>query len=204
MKIKASFVSTFDEGVVETDCVVDLISGEVDEIQAVECEHEHLQSEQVSLTVNNTDMCANVTCNESGDYFISTTSELDYLREMYISGKCSFATFIQEVSITDPETEGTVEIAIYKDQSNGAMFGVDASYILTLSDDDPVSNPFTGKDIQLVEGKDNGKLNKIFLQLIEADFKTTFCSPLPTTTKKPSKPLKTKSQAITLSTCRNT
>ena len=36
-------------------------------------------------------------------------------------------------------------------ERNGAMFGVDSSYILGLSEDDPVNCPFTGDLIELVE-----------------------------------------------------
>lgn len=61
------------------------------------------------------------------------------------------ADFIKEVTVIDPATNAPVDIAIYKDLDSGAMFGVDSSYIVTLSDDDPVSNPFNGNDIELVE-----------------------------------------------------
>ena len=61
------------------------------------------------------------------------------------------ADFIKEVTVIDPDTKAPVEVAIYKDRESGGMFGVDSSYILTLSDEDPVSNPFNGQDIELVE-----------------------------------------------------
>lgn len=61
------------------------------------------------------------------------------------------AKFVQEVSVVDPDSGLPVEVAIYKLESNGAMFGVDSSYILGLSEDDPVNCPFTGDLIELVE-----------------------------------------------------
>lgn len=61
------------------------------------------------------------------------------------------AQFVTEVQVVDPDTQAPVELAIYKLQSNGAMFGVDSSYIVTLSDDEPVNCPFTGDPIQLLE-----------------------------------------------------
>ncbi|MAD89030.1 MAG: hypothetical protein CMK64_04955 [Pseudoalteromonas sp.] len=64
----------------------------------------------------------------------------------------NYACFVTEVTVTDPNTNAPVEVAIYKDSESGAMFGVDSSYIMTLSDDDPVNNPFNGDEIELVEG----------------------------------------------------
>lgn len=61
------------------------------------------------------------------------------------------ADWVKTVSVTDPDSELPVEVDIYKDRDSGGLFGVDGSYLVTLSDDDPVSNPFNGNDIQLVE-----------------------------------------------------
>lgn len=61
------------------------------------------------------------------------------------SAKC-----IKEITVIDPDTNLPVEVAIFKDSESGGMFGVDSSYIMTLSDDDPVSNPFNGNDIELI------------------------------------------------------
>lgn len=61
------------------------------------------------------------------------------------------ARFITEVVVCDPDSDAPVEVAIYKLDSNGAMFGIDSSYILTLSEDDPVICPFTGDLLHLVE-----------------------------------------------------
>ena len=43
--------------------------------------------------------------------------------------------FVAEVVVTDPETGGLVEVEIYK-HPNGAMFGVDSSYLDNNFDDD--------------------------------------------------------------------
>lgn len=61
------------------------------------------------------------------------------------------AHFVTEVSVVDPDSGLPVDVAIYKRQSNSAMFGIDSSYIQTLSEDDPVNCPFTGELIELVE-----------------------------------------------------
>jgi hypothetical protein len=61
------------------------------------------------------------------------------------------AVYVKEIVVIDPDTNLPVEVAIYKDLDCGGMFGVDRSYIITLSDDDPVSSPFNGKDIMLME-----------------------------------------------------
>lgn len=61
------------------------------------------------------------------------------------------ADWVRTVSVTDPDSELPVEVDIYKDRDSGGLFGVDGSYLVTLGDDDPVSNPFNGNDIQLVE-----------------------------------------------------
>lgn len=60
------------------------------------------------------------------------------------------ASFVTEVQVIDPDTQAPVDVAIYKLASNGALFGVDSSYIITLSDNDPVNCPFTGDAIQLI------------------------------------------------------
>ena len=60
------------------------------------------------------------------------------------------ACFVSEVKVGDPDTNGQVDIAIYKDSESGGMFGVDSSYLMTLSDDDPVNNPFNCHLIELV------------------------------------------------------
>jgi hypothetical protein len=61
------------------------------------------------------------------------------------------ADYVKEVSVVDPDTGLPVDVAIYKDRESGALFGVDSSYILTLSDEDPVNNPFNGSEIYLNE-----------------------------------------------------
>lgn len=61
------------------------------------------------------------------------------------------ADYINELTVIDPDTKNPVEVALYKDRESGGIFGVDSSYILTLSDDDPVNNPFNGQPIMLAE-----------------------------------------------------
>ena len=62
------------------------------------------------------------------------------------------AHHVEEVTVYDPDTQLPVDIAIFKDQQSGGMFGVDASFLMTLSEDDPVNHPFNGNPIRLLEG----------------------------------------------------
>ena len=68
-------------------------------------------------------------------------------------GECQplTARYISEVTVIDPDTHSPVEVAMYKSDPNGGIFGIDCSFILTLSEEDPVSCPFSGKDISLIE-----------------------------------------------------
>lgn len=55
------------------------------------------------------------------------------------------ATFVQEITVIDPDTKGEVEISIYKHQ-NGGMFGIDSSFIEQEREDGIIVCPFS--DIQ--------------------------------------------------------
>lgn len=59
------------------------------------------------------------------------------------------AEFVTEVTVIDPDSSLPVGLAIYKGV-NGAMFGIDSSFIIGLSDDDPINCPFTGDLVSLV------------------------------------------------------
>lgn len=61
------------------------------------------------------------------------------------------ADYVTDVTVIDPDTNKGVDISIYKDRETGAMLGIDREYIITLSEEDPVSSPFNGKDLELVE-----------------------------------------------------
>jgi len=58
------------------------------------------------------------------------------------------ANYITEITVTDPDTNAPVEVAIYKDIRSGGMFGVDASFLLT---DEPVHEPFDGSEVILFD-----------------------------------------------------
>jgi hypothetical protein len=60
------------------------------------------------------------------------------------------ANFIKEVTVTDPDTGGEVQVSIFKDSSSGAMFGIDSSYIEQCLDEDPrgvVKSPFNDEHL---------------------------------------------------------
>jgi len=75
------------------------------------------------------------------------------------------AKFVKEITVTDPDTGGDVEVAIYKHQ-NGGMFGVDSSFIEQYLDNevaviqDPL-NQFRS-NVRLI---DIWRSNKIILSL---------------------------------------
>jgi hypothetical protein len=61
------------------------------------------------------------------------------------------ATYVKEIEVTDPDTQGTVHLSVYKHQ-NGGMFALDSSFVEQLppldeEDDirckvmDPLSDP---------------------------------------------------------------
>ena len=60
--------------------------------------------------------------------------------------RMSKAIFVKTVTVKDPDTSGSVEIGIYKDEESGGMFGVDASFLE--GTEEPVYNPFTGEQIE--------------------------------------------------------
>ena len=62
------------------------------------------------------------------------------------------ANYVTEVSVIDPDTKAPVEVSLYKDQVSGGIFGVDSSYLVTLSNEDPVIEPFNGNYVCLIDG----------------------------------------------------
>ena len=58
------------------------------------------------------------------------------------------ANFITEITVTDPDTNAPVEVAIYKDIRSGGMFGVDASFLLI---EEEVHEPFNGAVVELLD-----------------------------------------------------
>jgi hypothetical protein len=60
------------------------------------------------------------------------------------------ATFIEEVTVTDPETKTPVKVAIYKHDHSGGLFGVDQNFIKENFDKDEtptVADPFHNEAI---------------------------------------------------------
>jgi len=62
------------------------------------------------------------------------------------------AFHVTEVTVTDPNTLAPVEVSIYKDCDSGGMFGVDNAFLITLSEDDPINEPFSGSEVRLIDG----------------------------------------------------
>jgi hypothetical protein len=61
------------------------------------------------------------------------------------------AKLITEITITDPDSNLPVGVAIYKDLQSGGIFGVDSSYVEQVSD--KVWNPLStiSEKLQLME-----------------------------------------------------
>jgi hypothetical protein len=51
------------------------------------------------------------------------------------------AKYITEVTVTDPDSDSPVEVAIYKCERTGGMFGIDSSFI-SQEDPEEVPSPF--------------------------------------------------------------
>lgn len=62
------------------------------------------------------------------------------------------AHYVCEFSVIDPDSNAPVEVSIYKDQKSSGLFGIDCSYLETLSEDDPVLEPFSGTYVTLIDG----------------------------------------------------
>ena len=54
------------------------------------------------------------------------------------------AKHVVDIEIIDMDSNLPVDISIYKCSETNAMFALDSSYILTLSEDEPILNPITG------------------------------------------------------------
>jgi len=46
------------------------------------------------------------------------------------------AKFVEELSVTDPDSQGIVELLVFKHLQSGGMFAIDSSYIEQCFDDD--------------------------------------------------------------------
>ncbi|KKN63533.1 hypothetical protein LCGC14_0501230 [marine sediment metagenome] len=61
------------------------------------------------------------------------------------------AKHVKTVTVTDPDTRGNVEVAIFK-HPNGGVFGMDQSYIDQMFEDEEkviIFDPFNKSDIEL-------------------------------------------------------
>lgn len=50
-------------------------------------------------------------------------------------------TYIQEVFVTDPDSQGDVHLEVWKDNESGGIFAIDASFLEQLNE---FYNPFNG------------------------------------------------------------
>ena len=64
------------------------------------------------------------------------------------------AQFVKEVTVTDPDSKGEVELSVFKHE-NGGMFALDSSYIVQELDDeiDPaIPDPLQPNGIVILKG----------------------------------------------------
>lgn len=64
------------------------------------------------------------------------------------------AKFIQEITITDPDSKAPVQVSIYKEIEGGGMFGIDSSYIQQVFDEDEsiiIDSVFANGKIELID-----------------------------------------------------
>lgn len=63
------------------------------------------------------------------------------------------AMFVQEVTVTDPDTQMLVQVSIYKDPTSGALFGIDSSFVEQVMEceESTVTEPFNNSRVMLVE-----------------------------------------------------
>jgi hypothetical protein len=61
------------------------------------------------------------------------------------------AKFVTEISVTDPDTNGQVKLAVYKHE-NGGMFAMDSEYLDQCVDEDSpvIPDPFATKFSKLM------------------------------------------------------
>jgi hypothetical protein len=50
------------------------------------------------------------------------------------------ARFVTQITVTDPDSKGGVELEIWKDPTSGGLVGIDASFLDHV--DDAIPNPF--------------------------------------------------------------
>ena len=71
------------------------------------------------------------------------------------------AKYVKEITVIDPDTQGEVEIAIYKHE-NGGMFGIDGSFLDQVVNTDEfdrpiIPDPFSDSDVE------EGTINHVVL-----------------------------------------
>jgi hypothetical protein len=73
------------------------------------------------------------------------------------------AKFVKEITVTDPDTKGEVNLSIYKHE-NGSMFAMDSSFLDQCCDDDDypvIRDPFELQDGYVMLVEDNSITNFI-------------------------------------------
>ena len=87
-------------------------------------------------------------------FMTSNPNALRFLNKSDMGKILSDAKFVKEVTVTDPDSKGEVELSVFKHE-NGGMFAVDSSYLVQCFDDevDPgIPDPLQHNGIVVLKG----------------------------------------------------
>jgi len=59
-----------------------------------------------------------------------------------------YAKFVKEITVTDPDTDGNVELFVFKHE-NGGMFAIDSSYIEQCLPEEDEGNPYINDPLNI-------------------------------------------------------
>lgn len=82
----------------------------------------------------------------------SPEAVLELQRTPAVAEERPVAHHVAEISVVDPDSGAPVDLSVYKDATSGGLFAVDSSFLITLDDDDPVIEPFNGREVSLIDG----------------------------------------------------
>jgi hypothetical protein len=75
------------------------------------------------------------------------------------------AKFVKEITVTDPDTKGKVQLSVYK-HPNGGMFAIDSSFIEQIFEDDETVRIPDPLDFVMFD-KDSLHQTTTFIELVE-------------------------------------
>jgi len=85
----------------------------------------------------------------------SELKEILEARLAKLEGIKNSAEYVKEVTVTDPDSKGDVEMCVFKHNETGGMFAIDSSYLEQCFDDDTnpvIPDPFNEDDFVTLYG----------------------------------------------------